>query len=185
MAGPDVWTVREERLLHDGSPWLRLYSQTVALPDGRLVDRYYRIAMRDFAIAYVTTTAGDVLVLRLYRHGRGQVGLALPGGLIDDGEEPLAAAQRELLEETGYRAKNWRSLGSFTMNSNYGCGTCHAFTAEGAEPVTDPDSGDLEEADLVTMAPADLLAALRNDEVGIIGHAAVIALAQLEQSGLS
>lgn len=49
------------------------------------------------------TTEGNVVLIRQYRHGIQDVTLEIPGGMIDDGEEPQAAALRELLEETGYR----------------------------------------------------------------------------------
>src|SRR5208283_1841533 len=49
-----------------------------------------------------------VVMERQYRHAAGQYLWELPAGKIDEGEEPLAAAKRELIEETGYRAKKWR-----------------------------------------------------------------------------
>ncbi|MBN35068.1 MAG: NUDIX hydrolase [Rhodospirillaceae bacterium] len=173
------WTVTGECLLHDGSPWLQLFEQSLALPDGQEVEAYFRVAMRDFAIMYVTTPADDVLTLRLYRHGPRRVERALPGGFIDDGGEPLEAAQRELLEETGFRASDWSSLGSYVMNSNYGCGRCYAFMASGAEQVAEPDSGDPEDAELCLIPRKRLLQHLRDGDIGIMGHASVIALAQV------
>ncbi|MBT5433375.1 MAG: hypothetical protein HOI34_17040 [Rhodospirillaceae bacterium] len=50
MAPPKPWKVLEERLLHDGSPWLQLKQQSIGLPNDRTVDRYYRVEMRDFAL---------------------------------------------------------------------------------------------------------------------------------------
>ncbi|MBT5433374.1 MAG: NUDIX hydrolase [Rhodospirillaceae bacterium] len=123
------------------------------------------------------------MVLRLYRHGPQRVGLALPGGLIDDGEESLIAAQRELLEETGYQARNWRSLGRYTMNSNYGCGCCNIYMASDAIRIAEPDSGDLEEAEIVLMTPEELLQALGRGEVSVIGHAAAIAMVMAAKHG--
>ena len=136
MAKPSPWKVTESQVLHDGQPWLTLHAETVQLPDGREVAPYFRIDMRDFAIVHATTKAGEVLVLNLYRHGPCRIELALPGGLIDDGETPLVAAQRELMEETGYHATNWHTLGSYIMNSNYGCSRCHVFMASEAEQIT-------------------------------------------------
>jgi ADP-ribose pyrophosphatase len=51
-----------------------------------------------------------VVIERQYRHAAGQFLLELPAGKIDDGETPLAAAKREMIEETGYRAKKWKKL---------------------------------------------------------------------------
>ncbi|MGY8998240.1 MAG: NUDIX hydrolase [Alphaproteobacteria bacterium] len=183
MAKPSPWKVTESRILHDGQPWLTLHAETVQLPDGREVAPYFRIDMRDFAIVHATAKAGEVLVLNLYRHGPRRIELALPGGLIDDGETPLVAAQRELMEETGYHATNWRTLGSYIMNSNYGCGRCHVFMASEAEQVAEPDSGDLEDAELLLMPPEDLLGAVGQGRVGVMGHAAAIAMVTAAKVG--
>ena len=52
----------------------------------------------------------DIILIRQYRHAAGQFLLELPAGRIDAGERPLAAAKREMIEETGFRAKQWSTL---------------------------------------------------------------------------
>ncbi len=52
----------------------------------------------------------DVMLIRQYRHAAGQYLIELPAGRIDAGEKPLAAARREMIEETGFRARRWTSL---------------------------------------------------------------------------
>ncbi len=121
------WKVKSEDLVHDGSPWLKLFNQTVILPDGREIDDYYRLTLPDYTVVYALTEDHNVLTLRSYKHGLGEVTHALPGGIIEPSEGPLIAAQRELLEETGYEASNWQSLGSFTVNGNLGAGHGHYF----------------------------------------------------------
>ena len=58
------------------------------------------------------------------------------------------------------------------MNSNYGCGCCNIYMASDAIRIAEPDSGDLEEAEIVLMTPEELLQALGRGEVSVIGHAA-------------
>ena len=114
---------------------------------------------------------------RQYKHGVGHVTLALPSGLIEDGEDPLAGAQRELLEETGYVSDNWQTLGSFTANGNYGCGKAHLFLARNAQRIGEPDSGDLEDTEIVLSAPEEVMEAVRSGRVNELSSVAAIALA--------
>jgi ADP-ribose pyrophosphatase len=177
------WRVLSSSLLFDGSPWLQLSADAVELHDGRVVDSFYQVVMRDFVIVYVTDGEGRTVMLRHYRHGPRRVVLSLPGGLMEAGEDPLETGRRELLEETGHEASAWRLLGRYTMNSNYGCGTCHAYLASAARRVAKPDSGDLEEAVVELVDRPSLLAALGRGEVAMMSHAGIIAMALATESG--
>jgi ADP-ribose pyrophosphatase len=97
--------------------------------------------------------------------------------MLEKGEAPLRAARRELLEETGYRARRWRRLGTFVPNSNYGCGRAHVFLAQEARRVAAPDSGDLEEVETVLLRPAEARRRLRRGGVASLGTAAALAIA--------
>jgi 8-oxo-dGTP pyrophosphatase MutT (NUDIX family) len=71
------------------------------------------------------------LMIRQYRHGSGELSVEFPGGVVERGEDPAAAAARELEEETGYRAESIRSAGSLSPNPAIMGNTFHVFLAEG------------------------------------------------------
>ena len=171
------WEVVGSREVYSAQPWLRVERQAVRLPDGRVVEDYHRIEHPDCCVIHAQTPSGEVVVERQYKHGPGQVGLSLPEGAIDTGEMPLAAARRELLEETGYEAAEWRFLGAYSMNGNYGSGRAHLFCASGARKVAAPASGDLEEMEILLIRRAELIAALLRGEVHLLSTAALVALA--------
>lgn len=171
------WIVRGEQTLLSRPPYIEVSAQCVELPDGRLVDDFYQIAMPDYVCIFPETVDGRVLVLRSYRHGPRRICLTFPGGRLDDGEAALAAAQRELLEETGYEADAWTSLGSFITQANQRCQTAHFFRATGCRKTRAPDSGDLEEQDILSMTEGDTLAAFRRGEFPIVEHVTLLALA--------
>ena len=98
------WTVQRAHLIYQAPPWITLYRQTVSLPDGRHIDDYHSIDLGEHVCCCVQTEDGRVIFVRHYRHGAGRVCLGMPAGMIEPGEEPLRAAQRELREETGYQA---------------------------------------------------------------------------------
>jgi ADP-ribose pyrophosphatase len=74
---------------------------------------YYSLITHPFAVAILASTPeGAYLINEEYRHPTGRVLLGCPGGYIDPGEDPLQTAQRELLEETGYKAETFSIMGS-------------------------------------------------------------------------
>ena len=73
---------------------------------------------------------GRVLLERQYRHAASQYLWELPAGRIDDGEKPLAAAKRELEEETGYRAKQWKRVLFFYATPGFVAEPMSVFLAE-------------------------------------------------------
>jgi len=79
------------------------------------------------------TPEGDTLLVRQFRYGSAEDSLEFPAGQIEPGEEPIEAARRELLEETGAEAQRWVELGSCRPNPALQNNTCFFFLAEAAE----------------------------------------------------
>jgi ADP-ribose pyrophosphatase len=78
-----------------------------------------------------STSAPRVLLERQYRHAADDFLWELPAGRIDAGEKPLPAAKRELLEETGYTASNWRRIFHFYVSPGFVAETMSVFLATG------------------------------------------------------
>jgi ADP-ribose pyrophosphatase len=88
---------------------LEVREDQVELPDGKTSWREY-IVHPGAAVMLAMPDAATVVMERQYRYPLRQHVYELPAGKIDPGEDPLRTAQRELLEETGYRARQWRHL---------------------------------------------------------------------------
>ncbi len=157
-------------------PWFEVFREEIQLPDGKVVPEYYEIEMPHYTAVFAVTVDQKIIVLRCYRHAIGEVTLTMPGGMIEKGESPLEGIQREFLEETGYKAKEWESLGSFIGNSTRGCGTYHLFFATGAYPVQEPDSGDLEELELLLWKKHEVEQALDEGQAKSLGVASMLLL---------
>lgn len=175
------WRVVARRRLYDASPWLVVWAEEVQLPDGRVVDDFYKLEMPDYVVV-VPFVGDDVIVQRQYKHGTGSIGLHLPGGYLDPGEQPLDAARRELIEETGYESDVWRFLGTFANDGNRGAGHAHFFAARSARRVRPPDGGDLEDTELVLMSLEELVAAARRGDVSLLSIVAAIGLAVIDSA---
>lgn len=173
------WTTGARRTLLDLSPWLSVESHVVELPDGRVVEDWPWVVSREFAVVAAVTGEGAFLVFRQTKYAVEGTTLGLAGGYLDEGEQPLDAARRELLEETGYEAREWRPLGRYAVDANRGCGVGHLFLAVGARKVAGPAADDLEEQELLTLTRDQVETALAAGEFEVMSWAATIALALL------
>jgi len=176
LAKQQKWkSLTKESLLKE-KPWLEVFREEVCLPDGKIIPEYYGIEMPNYTAVFAVTEEQKVMILRCYRHAIGEVTLTMPGGMVEEEELPLEGIQREFLEETGYMAKAWKSLGSFIGNSTRGCGTYHFFFASGAYSVQEPDSGDLEELELLLWTTDEVEEALDEGKAQSLGVVSLLLL---------
>ncbi|MDH3944992.1 MAG: NUDIX hydrolase [Anaerolineae bacterium] len=111
-------------------------------PDGRETD--YDIIVHPGAVAIIPIDAQEqVWFVRQYRHAAGKYLLELPAGTLDDGEDPQTCAAREIREEIGYAASEFKQLGSFFLAPGYSDEFMHVFIATGLSP--DPLPADEDE----------------------------------------
>jgi ADP-ribose pyrophosphatase len=168
---------RSRRTVLEEGRFLTVELHTVELPDGTLVPDWPWVITPDFSLVIAVTLEGRFLCFRQTKYSIEGLSLAPPGGYVDAGEDPLVAAQRELLEETGYAAPHWDHLGSFPVDGNRGAGVAHIYLARGAVPVADRDADDLEAQELLLLSEEEVGAALDAGEFKVLPWAAAAALA--------
>lgn len=175
----DNWETQSSTTLFEIQSRIRVEMETVKLPDGALVSDYLQVRMRSFAVVYATTAEGKVLCIRQYKHGPRRISLTLPAGLLEEAEDPVTGARRELLEETGFLGETYRLAGSCAVNGNQGCGTAHVVFATMCRPVAAPTAGDLETMTIELLSADDLRTALLSGQIAILAHAAAIGMGLL------
>ncbi len=128
------WPVTASQQLARGK-LARLRRDTVRMPDGQTAGR--EVLEHPGAVAVLALDeAGRVLLIRQYRHPVGRLLWEIPAGLRDvDGEPPLVTGQRELLEESGYRARDWRVLTDFFTSPGISTERLRIFLARGLTEV--------------------------------------------------
>jgi len=173
------WKTLARRVLLRRPPWFEIGEEDIRLPDGRVVENFNWIAMREFAIVVPLTDDDRTILIRSYKHGVREVALSFPAGYLEPGEDPLTGARRELREETGHEAVSWIALGRYVVDGNYGSGAMHAYLATGARKVAEPESGDLEAMELALTPWDEAVAALRRGELKQLASAAALGLACL------
>src|SRR5215471_11553333 len=100
--------------------WVAVRSDTVLLPNGQTLAPYQTVEGPDSVNIVALSKQGNIILVEQYRHPVNCSILEVPAGHVDPGELPLAAAQRELLEETGYSGGIWHRLGAlFPLASRF------------------------------------------------------------------
>jgi ADP-ribose pyrophosphatase len=174
------WEVLEERTVYECDPWIKLNVQKIKLPNGEIVDDFHHLDMPEYVVIYPVTASQKVIMLKSYRHGVGDITQLFPGGLIDEGETPLDAAKRELLEETGFGGGEWQSMGSYVPHSNYGGGRAHMFKATNVDKAQLPNSGDLEEMYIQLFDPKTLTKMMVDGQIVSMSSVAALLLGEKE-----
>jgi 8-oxo-dGTP pyrophosphatase MutT (NUDIX family) len=136
---------------------------------------WYVLDYTDWACVVALTSDDRLVLVRQWRQGAQAWCLELPGGVMDPGEtDPIVAARRELLEETGYAAPDWRPLYAAFPNPAMQSNRLHVVLATGAAPAA-PVVHEQGEAIIVECLPvAEVLAGLGQGMIGQSMHVGAI-----------
>ncbi|MEM9542740.1 MAG: NUDIX hydrolase [Cyanobacteria bacterium P01_E01_bin.42] len=130
MTQIEKWTILQSQFIVDNR-WCRVRQDCVRLPDGTIVDDYFINVRPDIALILPITCDRDIVFVRQYRHGVGQILLELPAGSFNpQRENSIEAAKRELEEETGYYAEHLQKLATLYDNPVKDTNKIHVFLAE-------------------------------------------------------
>jgi ADP-ribose pyrophosphatase len=179
------WKTLARSTILDLGKFLKVENHIIELPDGRIIDDWSWIVTPDFVLVVAVTPDGKFVCFRQTKYAVDGVTLAPVGGLIENGEDSLFAAQRELLEETGYDAEEWVFLGEYPVNANRGVGKGFLYLALEAREVAEPNSDDLEEQELLLLDLDEVEQAIAEGGFNILSWTACVALALLYLKGRS
>jgi ADP-ribose pyrophosphatase len=132
--------VEAEREVYRGRV-VRLVERKLVLPNGRKTT--FAVVEHPGAVAVVPVFEnGDVLLIKQFRPAIDREIYEIPAGTLEPGEKPLATAKREIVEETGFKAKRWRKLTSCYTAPGFCTELIHIYEARGLSPASAPGDAD-------------------------------------------
>ncbi len=178
--------------------WKTLYSEYIInhkyftarkdkceMPDGRIVPAYFVVELPVSVCALAITEQGEVILVKQYRHPVADVLTELPGGFIDEREDPQIAIGRELLEETGYSFNQFDYVGKVAANPGLINSYTHLFLARGGKKISTQSLDDHEQIDIQLVPLEDVRAMLHRNEFAQALHVSCLmyAFQKLDSEG--
>lgn len=158
------WTVLQSKnIIH--RPHLDAYCEQVSLPNGKVFDEFYHLHFEPVVCVVAETEAGQLIMERQYRHAVNEVLTEIPAGIVEKGEDPLEAAQRELMEETGFGGGTWTPLGEEYAQGGVQDNKMYSFYAKGVKPTSQRHLDVSEDIAVHLIDKAEVLGMLINGDI--------------------
>ena len=166
----ELWKVTNPRIIFSTPVMNVLTSEVVCKRNGKEKD-FYRLDFSSWVNIVAVTKNQEIVFIRQYRFGSGQLEIEIPGGAVEKGEDPLVGGLRELLEETGYSGENARIIGKVCPNPAIQDNFCYTVLVENVTKTAEPHLDDMEDIEVFTIKCDELPELMRN---GSIQHGLVL-----------
>lgn len=158
------WTRLGSKLLLETIPF-DVYSHRVKSPNGLVEEDFFTLTCKHWVNVVALTTDNKIVLVEQYRHGVDSISLELPGGMIDEGEDPLLSGKRELLEETGYEASEAIDLGWTHPNPAILSNQCFFYALPNVELTSEQNLDHAEEIKVHTYSLAEASSFLSDGKI--------------------
>lgn len=166
----DYKTLSSEYLHRE--PWLTVRKDSVEVPNGHVISAYYVLEYPDWVNTIGITKEGQMVMVRQHRYGLGKTAFELCAGVVEEGEDTVESAKREMLEETGYGNGEWRKIMTIAPNPATQTNWVHCYIATGLEKVADQNLEKSEDITVHLFDPEEVKQMLANDDIIQALHAA-------------
>ncbi|QIZ72119.1 NUDIX hydrolase [Oxynema aestuarii] len=171
------WELLRSQLVFN-NPWCRIRRDEVRLPNGHQIDDFFVNVRPDLAVVFALTERREIIFVRQYRHGVGEILLELPAGAFDPAVESAeSAARREFTEETGYAGDRFIPLASLHDNPVKDTNKVHLFLVENVKKIGEQVLDITEEIELVLIPIETVRDRIQTGEICVAGTVAATFLA--------
>ena len=159
-----MWKIKDTERILD-TEYVKVDKDDVILPQGREIKDFYKVTIKDCAAIVAITPNNQIILKKEYRHCYGQDLIEIPAGVLEDGENPLETAKRELQEETGYRSEKWTYLGKTVESSAKLTNYMYIYLAEDCEKVSDQKLDYGEDIEVIEVSLNEAVEMIMNNEI--------------------
>lgn len=163
--------------------WIDLRESTWRFPDGQEAGPFYTYSRRSYVVIVATDAQGNYVCVRQFRQGIEDVTIEFPAGGIEEGEDPLEAARRELSEETGYTSDEWEMIAHMPSNATVADNYAYVCVAKNCRRTGVQHLDAIEFLEVELLSPETLRAMIRGDRFLQAVHVAAYYRALDRQGG--
>ena len=146
-------------------PWLTARKDVLQMPDGRVNPEFYVLEYPSWVNVIARDREGRFVMVRQYRHGLGAMSTELVAGVVEAGEEPEAAARRELMEEAGYGGGRWTLQAVISGNPSTTNNLTYCFLAEDVELLGSQHLDATESIEPLLLSRDEMMHLMMSDEM--------------------
>ncbi|MBS3143639.1 NUDIX hydrolase [Candidatus Woesearchaeota archaeon] len=129
------------------NPWVNLYVDKVQFPDGRIIDKHHLLDFEKEAVAIlIENSSNQILLVNVYRYATNTIEWEIPAGGIDKGESVIKAAEREALEETGYKTDNHKQIYTYYPMNGISNKVYHIVHCKADKKIQNFDKNEIKES---------------------------------------
>ncbi len=158
------WKLISRDKVYDGSPYIKIYKDTIKLPNNKIIDDYHRIEVNNAVMLLIENDKKELLVYNEYRHGIADVSYTFPAGGIENNESIEAASEREVMEELGYKFNNIKLLKKYIVSGSYMFSELNMVAIKSIRKISEPKEIDIENPEIIWLSKKSVKEALFNDK---------------------
>ena len=159
-----MWKIKKTERILD-SEFVKVDKDDVILPRGREISDFYKVTIKDCAAIVAIMPDNHIVLKKEYRHCYGEELIEVPAGVLENGEDPIQAAKRELEEETGYRSEKWTYLGKTVESSAKLTNYMYIYLAEDCEKVSSQKLDYGEDIEVIEVEFEKAVEMIMNNEI--------------------
>lgn len=155
-------------------PWATLRVDKLEMPNGNIKEEYYVLEYPTWVNMVALTEDNQIIFVKQYRHGAGQIMVELPAGVVEENENPEIAARRELLEETGYAFDQITYVCELFANPATSGNITYTYLLTGGRKVQEQDLDPSEDIEVVLMGLEEAKQFLFENKIGQALHSSAL-----------